>query len=634
MNEGMPGAAASDADIHSQGSTGSGGGVPDLLQSPSTQAMPLGSHSPLVNTVGNQAMGETLEQSPSAVEQPQFGFDSPGASSSDSEDQPERLRSLNDIYQNTSEVELMYDSDGEALMVEMEEPTSHKEAASYAKWTEAMNKEIQLIEKNKTWKLCQLPVGHKPIGLKWVYKLKKNSDGEVTKHKARLVAKGYVQKKGIDFDDVFAPVARLDTVRLLLAMAANRGWQVHHLDVKSAFLHGELEEEVYVSQPEGYVVEGKEQYVLKLSKALYGLRQAPRAWNVRLDRSLKKLKFRKCASEQAVYTRGVGKSAIILGVYVDDLIVTGEDPAEIKEFKEQMTKEFEMSDLGLLSYYLGIEVGQYRDFTIVKQTGYAKKVLDQFGMGKCNATKFPMDPGTKLHSDKGGHPVNATEYRRVIGSLRYLLHTRPDLAYSVGIASRFMEKPTMMHMNAIKQILRYLKGTVELGLVYTQGGSEELLMGYSDSDVGGDLVGRRSTAGMAFYLGESLITWCSQKQKTVALSSCEAEFMAATYAAMQALWLRSLMAEITAKEPKVVTLYVDNNSAIALMKNLVFYGRSKHIDSKYHFIRECVERGQVAVRRVCTVEQKADALTKPLPAGKLAVMRHLLGVRDLSGLQD
>jgi hypothetical protein len=380
LNEGMPGAAG-DADIHSQGSTSSGGGVPDMLQSPSTQTMPLGSYSPLVNTIGNQAMGETLEQSPSAVEQPQFGFDNSGASSSDSEDQPERLRSLNDIYQNTSEVELMYDSDGEALMVEMEEPTSYKEASSYAEWTEAMNKEIQSIEKNKTWKLCQLPVGHKPIGLKWVYKLKKNSDGVVTKHKARLVAKGYVQKKGIDFDEVFAPVARLDTVRLFLAMAANRGWQVHHLDVKSAFLHGELEEEVYVSQPEGYVVEGKEQYVLKLSKALYGLRQAPRAWNVRLDRSLKKLKFRRCASEQAVYTRGVGKNAIILGVYVDDLIITGEDPVEIKEFKEQMTKEFEMSDLGLLSYYLGIEVGQYTDFTIVKQTGYAKKVLDQFGMG-------------------------------------------------------------------------------------------------------------------------------------------------------------------------------------------------------------------------------------------------------------
>jgi hypothetical protein len=227
----------------------------------------------------------------------------------------------------------MYYSDGEALLVEMEKPTSYQEATGYVEWTKAMDKEIQSIEKNKTWKLCQLTVGHRPIGLKWVSKLKKYSDGEVVKHKAKLVAKGYVQKKGVDFDEVFAPVARLDTVRLILAMAANRGWQVHHLDVKLAFLRGELEEEVYVKQPEGYEVKGKENHVLRLSKALYGLRRAPRAWNLRLDRCLKKLKFKRCASEQAVYIRGEGKNAIILGVYVDDLIVIGEDSAEIGEFK-------------------------------------------------------------------------------------------------------------------------------------------------------------------------------------------------------------------------------------------------------------------------------------------------------------
>ena len=204
--------------------------------------------------------------------------------------------------------------------------------------------------------LVELPSGHKPIGLKWVYKLKRNSVGEVIKHKARLVAKGYVQKHGVDFDEVFAPVARLDTIRLLLALAANRGWQVHHLDVKSAFLNGELEEEVYVSQLEGYVQKGKEKMVLKLSKALYGLRQALRAWNIRLDKSLKKLGFRKCPSEAAVYKRGIGNSAVVLGVYVDDLIVTGENPGEIDLFKKQMTSEFDMSDLGLLSFYLGIEV--------------------------------------------------------------------------------------------------------------------------------------------------------------------------------------------------------------------------------------------------------------------------------------
>lgn len=199
-------------------------------------------------------------------------------------------------------------------------------------------------------------------------------------------------------------------------------------------------------------------------------------------------------------------------------------------------------------------------------------------MEDCNPTKIPMETGTKLHEDKEGQRVDATDYRRIIGCLRYLIHTRPDLAFSVGVVSRYMEKPTVMHMKAVKQILRYLKGTIDFGLVYTQGEKQETLVGYSDSDLAADLGGRRSTPGMAFYLTESLVTWCSQKQKTVALSSCEAEFMAATAAAMQALWLRNLIAELTTSEPMIVSLFVDNNSAIALMKNPVFYGLSKHID--------------------------------------------------------
>jgi hypothetical protein len=239
-----------------------------------------------------------------------------------------------------------------------------------------------------------------------------------------------------------------------------------------------------------------------------------------------------------------------------------------------------------------------------------------------------MDPGARLDADKQGERVDATEYRRIIGCLRYLLHTRPDLSFSVGMASRFMEKHTVKHRNAVKQIMRYLKGTLEFGLVYTQANAKEVLLGYNDSDVGGDLEARRSTGGMAFYLNESLVTWCSHKEKTVALSLCEAEFIAATEAAKQALWLRTLLSELTATKPMTVTLFVDNNSAIALMKNPVFHGRSKHIDIKYHFIRECVECGQILVRRVCTNEQKADALTKPLTAVKPAVMIHLLGVRD------
>lgn len=273
---------------------------------------------------------------------------------------------------------------------------------------------------------------------------------------------------------------------------------------------------------------------------------------------------------------------------------------------------------------------QHEDFITLKQAGYAKKILARFGMEGCNATKIPMNPGIKLDEDKEGKRIDATEYRSVIGCLRYMLHTRPDLAYSVGVASRFMEKPTTMHLNAVKQILRYVQGSIGHGLVYTRGGDPELLVAYSDSDHAADTVGRRSTAGMAFYLNGCLITWGSQKQKTVALSSCEAEFMAATVAAMQALWLRSLLSELTSTQKKVVTMYVDNNSAIALMKNPVFHGRSKHIDTKYHFIRECIERGQIEVKRVSTDLQKADLLTKPLAAGKLEVMKHLIGVRDVS----
>ncbi|KAG6531025.1 hypothetical protein ZIOFF_004795 [Zingiber officinale] len=323
--------------------------------------------------------------------------------------------------------------------------------------------------------------------------------------------------------------------------------------------------------------------------------------------SLKELGFKKCNQEHAVYTRGKREASILVGVYVDDLIVTGRSTEGINKFKQQMMTEFDMSDLGLLSYYLGIEVEQQKSRILIRQSAYAKKILSQFQMSDCNATKQPMEPKTQLHKDLEGTPIDATEYRRVIGCLRYLLHTRPDLSYSVGMASRYMEKPTSMHHKVVKQIL---------------------------SDLAGDLDGRKSTSGMTFYFNESLVSWNSQKQKTVALSSCEAEFMAATTAACQALWLRSLVSELTGEEPKPVTLFVDNKSAIALMKNPVFHGRSKHIDTRFHFIRECVENGQIVVEFINTGEQRADVLTKTLPGVKLAVMRQLLGVRDLEPCQN
>lgn len=255
-------------------------------------------------------------------------------------------------------------------------------------------------------------------------------------------------------------------------------------------------------------------------------------------------------------------------------------------------------------------------------------------MADCNATKYPMEPKAQLHKDTEGAPIDATEYRSIVGCLRYLLNTRPDLSYAVGMASRYMERPTTMHYKVVKQILRYLRGTIHFGLTYTKGPREFNIFGYSDSDLAGDLDGRKSTSGMTFYLNESLVSWNSQKQKTVALSSCEVEFIATTTAACQALWLRCLVSEIVGMEPRPVTLFVDNKSAIALMKNPVFHGRNKHIDTCFHFIRECVKNGQIIVEFVNTGEQRADVLTKALTRVKLAAMRQLLGVRNLEPCQN
>lgn len=524
---------------------------------------------------------------------------------------------------------LSADEDEELMQLSDNEPRNFEDAKSNSDWVKAMKAEINSIEKNDTWNLIELPRGVKPIGLKWVFKVKRNADGSINKYKARLVAKGYVQQAGVDYDEVFAPVARLETIRLLIAIAACKGWELHHLDVKSAFLHGELSETVYVSQPDGFIKPGEEHKVYKLHKALYGLKQAPRAWNTKLNGILKDMQFHRCLQEQAIYRKASGNHLLIVGVYVDDLIITGTDTRIITKFKQEMGKKFEMSDLGKLTYYLGIEVSQKSDGIWIKQENYARKILKESKMQDCNPTLCPMEPGTKLSKNDDSPEVNATEYRKMVGCLRYLLQTRPDIAYAVGVISRYMQTPKQSHVAAMKQILRYLKGTVSYGIKFARGKGIDLI-GYSDSSHNVDQDDGKSTTGHVFYFGSSPITWCSQKQNTVALSSCEAEFMAATSAACQALWLRELLSEITGWELQKVKIRVDNKSAIALIKNPVFHGRSKHIHTRYHFIRECVKNDQVKVDFVPGVEQRADILTKALARTKLKEMRELIGVEDLS----
>lgn len=403
------------------------------------------------------------------------------------------------------------------------------------------------------------------------------------------------------------------------------------MDVKTAFLNGELEEEVYVTQPTGFEEKKHPYKVLRLHKALYGLKQAPRAWNSKLDKCLKALGFARCPHEHAVYRRKNEGNVMIVGVYVDDLILTGENRDAINHFKREMHQKFEMSDLGLLSYYLGIEVIQTATSISLCQTRYAKVILEKLGMRECNPCQLPMEPRSKMSKYSEGEAyVDETQYRSVIGSLRYLINTRPDITFSVGVMSRYMEKPTSTHMAAVKQILRYVKGTLNLGCVYLKGQPERSLVGYSDSDLAGDVDDRKSTTGVVYFLGRSPVTWVSQKQRVVALSSCEAEYIAATSGTCQGLWLGKVLSNIEGEDQRRATLRVDNKSAIALAKNPVHHDRSKHIDTRYHFIRECVQTGDINLEYVRTEEQLADLLTKPLGKQRFLELREKIGMKTIN----
>nr|GEZ09260.1 ribonuclease H-like domain, reverse transcriptase, RNA-dependent DNA polymerase [Tanacetum cinerariifolium] len=456
-------------------------------------------------------------------------------SNNDDDDYASSLRDLTSHSQTPHTPSTRSSQNTEELLLAEEKPKNYKEASSDQKWIEAMKVELDSINRKNTWELITLPNGHKAIGLKWVFKAKKDANENIIKHKARLVAKGYIQEHDIYFEEVFAPVARMETIRLLLAIAANNKWE--------------------------------------------------------------SLDFKKCALEQAIYTKTSKDSTLLIGVYVDDLIITSTPKKEIDKFKAQMEEKFEMSDLGLLAYYIGIEVTQTDGDILIKQFAYANKILEETEMLDCNETLIPMDPGTRLTKVTEGIMINSIEYRSLIRCLRYLLHTRPDLSYFVGLLSRFMQEPREKDMKAIRQVLRYIKGTNDYGITYKHNGGNKIY-GFSDSSYG-------------VNTQEGII------------------FNYATAASTQALWLKRLLSKLTHSEKKKVTIKVDNKSAIALMKNPVFHERSKHIDTKYHFIRECVEREDIQVEFISGEYKKADILTKALPKIKFLTMRELIGLKDL-----
>ena len=514
------------------------------------------------------------------------------------------------------------------------DPTTFKEAVKEQKWLKAMDEEIAAIEKNNTWELTELPMGQRTIGVKWVYKTKLKENGEIDKYKARLVAKGYKQEFGVDYKEVFAPVSRLETIRLIIALAAQNSWHVFQLDVKSAFLHGELQEEVFIEQPPGYVKLGSEHKVYKLKKDLYGLKQAPRAWYSHIDAYFLKEGFRKCPYEHTLYTKiGDDGKMLMVCLYVDDLIYTGNDRVMFEKFKESMMLEFDMTDLGLLHYFLGLEVIQSDAGNFICQKKYVEEILERFQMKNCNSVTTPIEKGLKLVKDPAGRIVDSTLYKQIVGSLMYLTATRPDIMHAVSSISRYMERPREDHLLAAKKILRYLRGTAEFGLFYKKGKKLDFY-GFADSDYAGDLDDRRSTSGYVFMFGSAAISWSSKKQPIVTLSTTEAEFVAAASCACQALWLRNILHELQFKQPESTQIFCDNSSTIKLSKNPVLHGRCKHIDVRYHFLRDLTKNEVIDLVYCRSEDQVVDIFTKPLKLASFLKLRKSLGVCKLQFEED
>ena len=371
--------------------------------------------------------------------------------------------------------------------------------------------------------------------------------------------------------------------------------------------------------------------MLKLRKALYGLKQAPRAWYSRIEAYFASEGFERCPSEPTLFTKSEGGKVLIVSIYVDDLIYTGNDKALMTEFRASMKREFDMTDLGKMKFFLGVEVTQGSKSIYMSQRKYAQEILCKFGMENCNSTKTPIVPGCKLDKDEGGIKVDSTQYKQMVGSLMYLTVSRLDLMYVMSLVSRYMERPTKLHMMAVKRILRYLKGTFELGICFQKGGNFDEMIAYSDSDYAGDLDDRRSTSGYVFMMSSGAVAWSSKKQAIVTLSTTEAEFISAAMCACQAIWMLRVLSHLKWYQDKCVIL-CDNCSTIKLSKNPVMHGRSKHIAIRYHFLRDLSNDGVIELKYCSSKEQTADIMTKPLKLDGFVKLREQLGVCRISNL--
>ncbi|KAJ9556664.1 hypothetical protein OSB04_011278 [Centaurea solstitialis] len=526
-----------------------------------------------------------------------------------------------DNFSNTHKVFL-------AAITTNDEPKNFKQAMQDPKWIEAMKKEIQALELNDTWTLESLPEGKRAIDSKWVYKIKYKPNGDTERYKARLVARGFTQIEGEDFHDTFAPVAKLVTVRTLLAVATKNNWLIHQLDVNNAFLHGDLHEEVYMKIPQGFSKED-ETRVCRLRKSLYGLKQASRNWYQKFTTALLGLGFYLSKSDHSLFIYQKDDTFIASLIYVDDVIIVGNNSEKIQEVKKSLHDKFSIKDLGELKYFIGIEVAKTSSGLVLSQRKYALDILEDCGMEGCRPSPFPIEQNIKLVMDDKEPKVDASHYRRLIGRLLYLQATRPDIAYSVNPLSQFVSDPRQNHMDALSRILRYLKATPGQGILLPKEGGTSLVA-YSDSDWLGCPLTRRSRTGYLLLFGGAPISWKTKKQSVVSRSSAEAEYRAMATTVSELIWMRWLLKELGSPQLASTTLFCDNQAARHIANNPVFHERTKHVEMDCYFVRERVESKEICPMPIDSKLQLADLLTKGLGAAHLRFLLDKLGIRTKS----
>ena len=510
------------------------------------------------------------------------------------------------------------------------EPKTFEEAVNAPdaeRWRQAMDEEIESLHANGTWTVEDLPKGVRPIPVKWVFKIKRDANGNVERYKARLVAKGFKQREGIDYEEVFAPVGKQATLRFILSHASAEDLEVHQLDVKTAFLNGELEEDIFIEQPPGYT-DGNRHTACRLHRALYGLRQAPRAWQHKLKQYLEDIRFDTSTADPGLFIKRNKEHNVYVLVYVDDILIIAKDLTTVNETKQALMTAFEARDMGEAQHFLGLEIIRDRkERTLkIKQPRLTSELLNQYGFNDAKTKTTPLSVSTRLTKTDGEElDTEVYPYRSLVGSMLYLsTSTRPDIAQVVGTLARYMSKPTTTHWTAAKGVLRYLAATRDYGIKF--GPDKTELTGYCDADYAGDLDTRRSTTGYVFMMNEGAISWSSRLQPTVAVSTTEAEYMAAAHAIKEALWLRKLQADIDYRPRGPVRILCDNQATLHLLKNQVTTPRAKHIDVIYHFARERVSRNEVKFEYHKTSEMLADIMTKPLPETKFVQHSAGLGV--------